>query len=234
MAAAIAEPRTSAVPPLEVGEQLSRTEFHRRYLAMPAGQKWELIEGVAYMASPMRAKGHGRKHALLMTTLGQYFARTPGVEFQDNTTSILDDDNEPQPDATLLVEPECGGQTRDDADGYSVGAPEFIAEIAGSSKSIDLGPKLRAYRRNRVQEYLVWRTADRAFDWHRWRDGAYVKLEPDALGIVRSEIMPGLWLNLPALIRRDRTGAIATVVAGLASPEHAAFVAELVRRKGSA
>ena len=37
------------------------------------------------------------------------------------------------------------------------GAPELIAEVAASGASIDLGDKLRAYRRNGVREYIVWR-----------------------------------------------------------------------------
>jgi len=36
------------------------------------------------------------------------------------------------------------------------GAPELIAEIAASSATYDLGDKKNAYRRNGVQEYIVW------------------------------------------------------------------------------
>jgi Uma2 family endonuclease len=35
------------------------------------------------------------------------------------------------------------------------GAPELIVEIAASSASYDLHDKLRVYRRNGVQEYIV-------------------------------------------------------------------------------
>ena len=41
---------------------------------------------------------------------------------------------------------------------YVAGAPELIAEIAVSSVSYDLHDKLRAYHRNGVREYLVWRS----------------------------------------------------------------------------
>ena len=44
----------SAVPPLEPGDRLTRDEFERRYQAMPALGKAELIEGVVYMPSPVR------------------------------------------------------------------------------------------------------------------------------------------------------------------------------------
>jgi hypothetical protein len=80
-------------------------------------KKAELIEGVVYVPSPVRQQWHGRPHGHLITWLGLYEARTPGVEMGDNSTVRLDLDNEPQPDALLLIAPDRGGQTRIDADG---------------------------------------------------------------------------------------------------------------------
>ena len=36
------------LPPLETGDRLTRSEFERRYHAMPNVKKAELIEGVVY------------------------------------------------------------------------------------------------------------------------------------------------------------------------------------------
>src|SRR4051812_13280510 len=44
--------------PLENGDHLTRAEFERRYEAMP-NVKAELIEGVVFMASPVRHHKHG-------------------------------------------------------------------------------------------------------------------------------------------------------------------------------
>lgn len=52
-----------SVPPLESGDRLTRAEFERRYEATPEKFKAELIEGVVYVASPVRAF-HGVPHAL--------------------------------------------------------------------------------------------------------------------------------------------------------------------------
>ncbi|MDY7015976.1 MAG: Uma2 family endonuclease, partial [Cyanobacteriota bacterium] len=41
--------------PLENGDRLTRSEFERRYQAMPHLKKAELIEGMVYMSSPLRA-----------------------------------------------------------------------------------------------------------------------------------------------------------------------------------
>ena len=53
-------------------------------------------------------------------------------------------DNEPQPDAVLLIDPACGGQAHISADDYIEDAPEFVAEVAASSVSIDLHTKFRS------------------------------------------------------------------------------------------
>src|SRR5205823_5660159 len=138
-------PAGSPPPPLEPGDRLSREEFERRYEAMPELKKAELIEGVVHLPSPVRMMRHGRPHAGIITWLGVYDANTAGVWVVDNTTLRLDLDNEPQPDAALMIEPDCGGQVRLTSDDYVEGAPELVAEVAASSASIDLHAKLRVY-----------------------------------------------------------------------------------------
>jgi Uma2 family endonuclease len=148
-------PKVAAVPPLEQGDQLTRDEFERRYEAMPHLKKAELIEGFVHMPSPVRFTNHASPHADLMGWLWYYRAFAPGVRVGGNTTVRLDLDNEPQPGAAMLIEPARGGQVRLSEDGYVVGAPEWVAEVAASTVSIDLNAKLRVYRRNGVREYLV-------------------------------------------------------------------------------
>src|SRR5262249_5685877 len=158
-------PRPEEIPPLENGDQLTRAEFERRYEAMPHLKKAELIEGVVFVPSPVRLNQHGSPQAALIGWLTNYWASTPGVQVRDNSTVRLDLDNEPQPDALMIVDPRRGGQVRVSPDDYVEGAPELVAEVAASSVSIDLNAKLLVYRRNQVREYLVWRVLDQAVDW---------------------------------------------------------------------
>lgn len=124
----------------------------------------------------------------------------------------------------LFINPGHGGQARIDRDGYVSGAPELAAEISASNVSIDLGSKLRAYRRNGVQEYIVWRVLDRAIDWFQLVAGDYQAIAPGPDGISRSAVFPGLWLDLPALLAGDFPRVHEHLRFGLASPEHQAFV----------
>jgi len=218
---------STSILPLESGDRLTRSEFERRYQAMPHLKKAELIEGVVYVPSPVRFTSHGEPHSYLMMWVTMYAVATPGVRPGDNTTVRLDVDNEPQPDAFLRLDEHLSGTSRISADDYIEGAPEFIGEIAASSAAYDVHDKLRAYRRNQVQEYLVWRVHEQRLDWWQWQDGVYEPLEADAQGIVRSVVFPGLWLHIPALLDGNLTEVVATLQLGLASPEHEAFVARL-------
>ena len=165
------------------------------------------------LPSPLRAKSHGKPHAHIMTWLGTYEATTPGVESLDNATVRLDANNEPQPDALLRIEQ--GGQSSISEDDYVEGSPELIVEIAASSASMDLYDKLRVYRRNQVQEYLVWRVYDRALDWFRLRAGEYIQLEANIDGVICSEVFPGLWLAKAALLQGDLATVLATLQQGI-------------------
>lgn len=166
-----------------------------------------------------------------MLWLGTYYVSTPGARLYDNTTVRLDIDNEPQPDALLRIEPEAGGRSRVAEDEYIDGPPELIFEIAASSVSYDLHDKLHVYRRNQVQEYAVWRVYDQQIDWWELREGEYLPLEPDEHDVVRSKVFPGLWLAVTALLEGKLAEVLATLQQGLASEEHAAFVARLVEKE---
>ena len=213
------------IPPLENGDKLTRWEFERRYQGMPHLKKAELIEGIVYMASPLRFESHAEPHANIIGWLALYKAATPGVRLGDNATVRLDIDNEPQPDALLRIDK--GGQSTISQDDYVEGAPELIVEIAASSASYDVHQKLNVYRRNQVQEYLVWRFYEQEFDWFRLQAGEYIKLEPDSDGIIRSQIFPGLWLDKNALLMGDLGKVLVILQRGLETAEHRDFVNKL-------
>src|SRR5437762_195304 len=108
-------PQAEKLPLLEPGDNLDQKTFHARYESMPEDVRAELIEGVVYMPSRVKAP-HGRSHSRAMTWLWLYQAATPGTDVLDNASAILGDESEPQPDGCLIVLPECGGQTHLDKD----------------------------------------------------------------------------------------------------------------------
>ena len=225
---------TIEIPPLTSGDRLTRREFERRYAGMPEDFKAELIEGVVYVASPVRYASHGAPHTQITTWLGVYCAATSGVGMADNTTVRMDPFNEPQPDIFLRLEPAVGGRSKVTSDDYIEGPPELIVEVAASSATYDLREKKTVYQRNGVQEYLVWQIYERRLDWFYLHNDEYEQLQPDTEGIIRSRIFPGLHLDMPALLAGDLARVLAIVQAGLQTAEHTAFVERLRATSSSA
>jgi Uma2 family endonuclease len=221
-------PPTKTTHPLENGDRLTRREFERRYYSMPDLKKAELIEGIVYMASPVRARKHGKPHAATMTWLGNYWqANTAHIDLLDNATNRLPGDNEPQPDACLRIEAWAGGQSSITEDDYLEGPPEVIVEIAASTASYDLHDKKTLYDQSGVKEYIVWRVNDRAIDWFIKAGDQYQPLLPDPDGIQRSRTFPGLWLDTSAILTNDLPKVLATLAQGMGSEPYQKFQHQL-------
>jgi Uma2 family endonuclease len=214
-----------ALPPLEPGDHLDQKTFHERYEAMPPDTRAELIGGTVFMPSPLK-RPHGRTHKLLIRWIDEYEEATPGTEAFDNASTILDAAAEPQPDVCLLITSPTHGQTREE-DELIVGAPEFVAEVASSSEAIDLHGKREDYQRTGVREYVVAALRQQRMYWFIRRADRFADLQPGDDGVLRSEVFPGLWLDPAAVLRGDRRRVLEVLRQGLATPEHAAFVARL-------
>lgn len=221
----------TAPPLLETGDRLTAREFLRRFDAMPGVKKAELINGIVYMPSPVRARQHGIPDSLLQLWLGTYSAATPGTLVAANATVRFDADNVPQPDALLMIEPD--GSARIGEDGYIHGAPELVVEVAASSAALDLHDKKDAYRRAGVAEYLVWRPEEKAVDWFALEEDAFVPLTADRHGVLHSRVFPGLALAVEALIEGNAAAVVARLQRALGSKTHQAFAARLKRARGT-
>jgi len=213
---------------LRTGDCMTRQEFHRVYSQMPADFRAELIGGIVYVASPLKLR-HGANHLPLGTLLFTYEARTPGVQSGDNTTILLGDEDEPQPDLFLRILPEYGGQSQTSEDDYVLGAPELIAEIAFSSRSIDLHRKREGYARSGVCEYLVLCLREQRLRWFDLRKDR--ELEPDGDGICRIAVFPGLWIDGQAVVAKDHARMLSVLEQGLATPDHDQFAGRLAAQR---
>jgi Uma2 family endonuclease len=221
--------RKTTLPPLENGDQLDQPTFHARYEAMPEDCRAELIGGIVYMPSPQKVP-HSAVQKLVVRWLDEYAEATPGTETLVNNTQILGPDSEPEPDACLFLVPEYGGQVSVDEDEYLHGAPELIVEVSWSSESIDLHRKKQDYQKAGVREYVVLALRMQQVFWFVRQRGKYREAPLPGDGTFRSRAFPGLWLDAEAMLRNHRAGVLAALRQGLASAEHAAFVARLEKQ----
>lgn len=81
-----------------------------------------------------------------------------------------------------------------------------------------------------IPEYLAVVVFEQEIRWHVLVDGRYQLLSPDADGLHRSRIFPGLWLDGKALLAGNLRQVLDRLQEGLRSAEHERFVAELSAR----
>jgi Uma2 family endonuclease len=230
MSTAARYPEGDGLPLLANGDRMGQAEFHRRYQAEPGDLKFELVGGIVYQASPLRWP-HAIYHEELGFALGLYPRGTPGVELGHDATAILGPESEPRPDLTLRIPAEYGGRSHLDSDGYVTGPPELLAEVAYSSRSLDMNQKRQDYEGAGVQEYLVLLVEEQQLHWFHFPSGGVIR--PGRAGISRSRVLPGLWLSGGALLARDSARLAEVVQSGLASRAQAAFVRRLQRARRS-
>ncbi|HWB12957.1 MAG TPA: Uma2 family endonuclease [Pirellulales bacterium] len=219
----LSEP-AKCVPLLVNGERMVQPEFHRRYEACGEDEKWELIGGVVYGASPLKLP-HSDYDDEIGYLLGTYRRATPGTQVTHNATAILGEESEPPPDLGLRILPEYGGQSETTPDGYLKGACELVVEVAHSRRALAMHAKRDDYRRAGVIEYIVLCIEEQELHWFHFASGEMIR--PNRQGISRSQVFPGLWLDVAALLRRESQKLVEVLRQGLAGRAHASFVNRL-------
>ena len=170
--------------------QPERAEFQRRYAMYPEIKKADVIVG-----SPVHAQ-HSEPH--------DGFRRT----------------SRHLPLAHAWPAPGRQSIVQMTEEGLYIGAPDFVVEIAASSSANDLHSKLNVYRRNGVQEYLVLLAYERETRFFRLADGEYDAVEPDADGVLRSQVLPGFRFRSDWFWEGRMKELLQLVQEGIASPEH--------------
>ena len=110
-----------SLPFLENGDHLDQKTFHARYEARP-DVRAELIGGIVYMSSPLKQATHAREYESF-NGLRNTKLRLPAPKRWRTLRTLWGQKAETQPDASLIILPECGGQTSFDKKGYLTGMP---------------------------------------------------------------------------------------------------------------
>jgi hypothetical protein len=82
-----------------------------------------------------------------------------------------------------------------------------------------------------VREYMVAAVSTKHLFWFIRRRGKFKPHPEGADGLIRSEVFPGFWLDADAFLNRNSKRLLAALRQGLASAEHAAFVAKLANKR---
>ncbi len=179
-------------------------------IASPEGERWELIDGVAYNMSPAPSLQHQRIVSALMTQFGNFLSGKTCEHFTAPFDVRLPAPSEDGMTASTVVQPDlvvvCDREKLDERG--CVGAPTLVVEITSPSTSAkDLREKRAAYERAGVPEYWLILPADKTvlvFTLNEW--GRY-----DAPAVfannehMPSSALPGLIIDL-GLVFAEKSG----------------------------
>ncbi|HEY9783809.1 MAG TPA: Uma2 family endonuclease [Candidatus Obscuribacterales bacterium] len=228
-------------PLLHAGDRLTQAEFHRLYNQMPECYRLELVGGVVFEPPPA-GLDHSDIQSFLNGAFLSYAGRTPGLQMGADATVILSNEDEIQPDIFLRILPQYGGQSgntvekrigsRQFGTRYIKGAPELLAEVSHTTKTIDLHRKKERYLFGGVLEYAVVCLDPHKIFWFDLKNHIQLKASKDS--IWRSVFFPGLWINGKAVFEGNYQLLMDTIDAGMATVEYAQFRESLAKRLGSA
>ncbi|WP_242050507.1 Uma2 family endonuclease [Oculatella sp. FACHB-28] len=68
--------------------------------------------------------------------------------------------------------------------------------------------------------YIIWEAFENQLEWFQLLDGDYQQLMPDADEIMHSQVFPGLWLAVEALLNNQMERVLEVMQVGLNSPEY--------------
>lgn len=105
-------------------------------------------------------------------------------------------------------------------DNYFDGPPNFILEIHEDTKSKFVKERKALFESAGVQEYLIVNAGLTKIEWNRLSGSKFKKIKPSREGIIKSTSLPGLWIPIPALKKRDNWAIMACIEHGITRREH--------------
>lgn len=174
------------------------------YADITPEHKWEFIQGEVVMHSPALNR-HLAASQRLYDLLNAYVRvrRLGLVRHEKAMTSFPRNDYEPDvmffgPAKAALIDP----------DTLKFPVPDFIAEVLSpSTEARDRGIKFRDYALHGVAEYWIIDPVAETVESHRLADNVYPPAQPQAEGLLDSDVVPGFEIPVRALFDEAENAA---------------------------
>lgn len=157
--------------------------------------------------------------------LCQYRRSTPCVESLGRVSIFLDPTTEIETTAAMWLTPGADDRPRWQR---CEGVPELLVEVTATVHNKVFRRRLRVYEQSEIHELLVVTGDPRDTALYARENGRFARVSPADDGSYRSRVFPGLWLDPSALFSDEWNEMAACLDRGMATEEHAAFVASSV------
>ena len=162
----------------------------------------------------------------IVMCLNEYRVRTVGLYACVNVGVKLGDVFV-NPDFMVMINKGSHKQCKPDYEkDYFVGPPNFILDIHNDLNSQFIKERKELFESAGVQEYIVIHENLEFVQWNRleksklfWKN-KFHEVQPDENGIIKSSSLPGLWIPIDALKKRDNWRVMASIEQGLTRREH--------------
>lgn len=151
-------------------------------------------------------------------TVGLYACINVGVKLGDVFVN---------PDFMVMIGKGHHNQCKPDFENdYFVGPPNFIMDIHNDLNSEFIQERKQLYEKSGVQEYVIVHENLEWVEWNRLEKGKLFKkkkfqeVQPDENGIIKSSSLPGLWIPINALKKRNNWAVMACIDQGLTRRGH--------------
>ena len=170
------------------------------YLRWTDGERWELIDGAAFMMSPAPTRLHQRIEGKLFRQIDEFLDNFPCEVYLAPFDVRLPQDGEADEQVDTVVQPDlsviCDPGKLDDKG--CRGAPDWIIEILSpASASMDQVRKVILYARHGVREYWIVDPHQRTVTVHKTiREDRYLNIQiKEARGNTKVAVLPGLFID---------------------------------------
>jgi Uma2 family endonuclease len=187
-----------------LAKDLKKRFTYAEYCTWDDGERWELIDGVAYNMTPAPATRHQRIVGNLHAALFGFFRGKACTPFVAPTDVVFDDYNVVQPDLIVVCD-------RDKITEANIkGAPDLVVEILSPTTGRkDRREKKALYERFGVREFLVIDPSNETVERFALAEGKY--RPPDVFGwdeTMRLSLFPDLEIELWTIFEKEKVEAV--------------------------
>lgn len=169
-------------------------------------EKWSIGKSATLTDLAMCINGYR------VRTVGLYACINVGVKIGDQLL---------YPDMIVMIGHGIKKQCEPDFENdYFVGPPNFVLDIHENTHSPFIKDRKRLFVNSGVEEYLIVNESLTKVEWNRLVNNEFIKIEPDKDGTIKSTSLPGLWIPIDALKKRDNWTIMACIEHGLTRREH--------------
>ena len=159
--------------------------------------------------------------------INHYRLSTPGLYVCVHVPVQLDKKTRIVPG--LIAQVNCGKHKQCDPGSYDYfsGPPNFVFDCFKDDQADEYKFRRECFERRGVKEYVAWFLSAKLPEWNRLEDGKFQRVREDPEGLIKSSALPGLWIPMGALEKRDWWCVMATISRGVTRRGHRDFMATL-------